>query len=182
MFNTRISSSPMWEGEIHTLTCMLPLLQVRRPLLQQMHIDNKNILRMFKDRTHTREQCTNSYKKCVNCSSSHWTLSAGCPIRKQATTNKETEQTKKQEAKQHQTHSNIIKKTIQETQPAAPQPIQLNRITQIKLTALILEAHIACLARTERYSDILSKSLKLSYNIDAKFPEKETQQQYSTGI
>ena len=43
----------------------------------------------------------------------------------------------------------------------------------IQLTALILEAHIESLADKQKYSDILSKSLKLNYNIDAKFPDRD---------
>ena len=66
------------------------------------------------------------------------------------------------------------KKTIQETQPATPQMIQINSSTHIKLTALILEAHIASLAGKEKYADILSKSLKLNFNIDAKFSDRSS--------
>ena len=65
-------------------------------------------------------------------------------------------------------------KKILKTQPAAPQMIQINSSTQIKLTALILEAHIASLAGKEKYPDILSKSLKLNFNIDAKFPDGDS--------
>ena len=72
--------------------------------------------------------------------------------------------------KQQQTYSIIFKKTIQETAP--PQTVTLNSSRQIKLTAIILEAHIASLTGTEKHSDIQSQSLKLNYDIDAKFPER----------
>ena len=171
VFNTRISPHQCErEKYTHLLICF-------RCYKHEDHSSNKctsttKICSECSERDHTHEQCTNNFKKCINCSGNHRTLSAGCPIRKQVITNKEAQQRKQQEDKQQQTYSNIIKKTMQERKPTAPQPIQLNSSTQIKLTALILEARIASLAGTERYSDILSKSLKLNYNIDTKFPDR----------
>ena len=173
MFNTRTSPHQCErEKYTHLLICF-------RCYKYEDHSSNKctsttKICSECSEQDHTHEHCTNNFKKCINCSGNHRTLSAGCPIRKQVITNKEAQQRKQQEDKQQQTYSNIIKKTIQETQPTAPQPIQLNSSTQIKLTALILEAHIASLAGTEKYSDILSKSLKLNYNIDTKFPDRDS--------
>ena len=173
MFNTRISPHQCErEKYTHLFICF-------RCYKYEDHSSNKctsttKICSECSETDHTHEQCTNNFKKCINCFGNHRTLSAGCPIRKQAITTKESQQKKQQEEKQHQTYSNIIKKTIQETTPPAPQPIQLNSSTQIKLTALILDAHIASLAGQERYSDILSKSLKLNYNTDTKFPDRDS--------
>jgi hypothetical protein len=44
----------------------------------------------------------------------------------------------------------------------------------IKLTALILEAHIAALDRSKKFGEILSQSLKNNYNIDTTFPDRDS--------
>ena len=46
----------------------------------------------------------------------------------------------------------------------------------IKLIALILEAHIATLTGKRRFGETLSESLKLNYDIDAKFPDRDSQE------
>ena len=46
----------------------------------------------------------------------------------------------------------------------------------IKLIALILEAHISTLTGKKRFGETLSESLKLNYDIDAKFPDRDSQE------
>ena len=43
------------------------------------------------------------------------------------------------------------------------------------MTALILEAHIAALSGRQRFGDLLSESLRLYFNIDVKFPDRNSQ-------
>ncbi|KAF2350965.1 hypothetical protein FHG87_018278 [Trinorchestia longiramus] len=52
--------------------------------------------------------------------------------------------------------------------------ITLTSNIQIKLMALIIEAHMASLAQQEGFGTILSKSLKMNYNIDENFPDRDS--------
>ncbi|KAF2354195.1 hypothetical protein FHG87_015050 [Trinorchestia longiramus] len=54
--------------------------------------------------------------------------------------------------------------------------------THIKLAALVIEAHIASLAKSESYESILSKSLKRNFNIDTSFPDKDSQKIFNLFI
>jgi hypothetical protein len=75
--------------------------------------------------------------------------------------------------KAQHTYAEIAKHAIQQTN--IPQhSLTLTNTTQIKLTAIILEAHIASLARQEGFGSILSKSLKANYDIDATFPDRDS--------
>lgn len=52
--------------------------------------------------------------------------------------------------------------------------VNLNDKTQIKLTALILEAHIACMGHPEKYGTTLSETLKMNFDIDITFPNRDS--------
>ncbi|KAF2364233.1 hypothetical protein FHG87_005012 [Trinorchestia longiramus] len=52
----------------------------------------------------------------------------------------------------------------------------------IKLAALVIEAHIAILAKTESNRSILSKSLKRNLNIDTSFPDRDSQKIFNLFI
>ncbi|KAF2359718.1 hypothetical protein FHG87_009526 [Trinorchestia longiramus] len=58
----------------------------------------------------------------------------------------------------------------------------LSSNTHIKLAALVIEAHIASLAKTESYGTILSKSPKRNFNIDTSFPDKDSQKIFNLFI
>ena len=49
--------------------------------------------------------------------------------------------------------------------------IKLNSDVSLKMTALIIEAHIASLTRKEKFSTYLAQNMKLNYGIDVKFPD-----------
>ncbi|KAF2360135.1 hypothetical protein FHG87_009111 [Trinorchestia longiramus] len=84
----------------------------------------------------------------------------------------ETVQRQKQE-QTHSTYVEIAKHPIQQTN--APQhALTLTNQTHIKLTALIIEAHMAALDRTKQFGDILTQSLKLNFNIDVTFPDRDS--------
>jgi len=79
------------------------------------------------------------------------------------------------QTKQTETYSAIAKQAVQDATPP-PQPIiNLTNKTQIKLTAIILEAHVACMTGQGRFGQVLSDSLKLNYDIDTKFPDRDSQ-------
>jgi hypothetical protein len=122
---------------------------------------------------HTHIQCNSTYKKCLNCHQEHRTLAANCPYRKQSIMNKEKTTQDHETKKAQHTYAEIAKHAIQQTN--IPQhSLTLTNTTQIKLTAIILEAHIASLARQEGFGSILSKSLKANYDIDATFPDRDS--------
>ena len=54
--------------------------------------------------------------------------------------------------------------------------IKLNSDVSIKMTALVIEAHIASLTRKEKFSTYLAESMKLNYGIDIKFPERNSEE------
>ena len=47
------------------------------------------------------------------------------------------------------------------------------------MTALILEAHIACINSDNNFGRSLSQSLKLNFDIDAKFPDRDSKKIFS---
>ncbi|KAF2368853.1 hypothetical protein FHG87_000385 [Trinorchestia longiramus] len=73
------------------------------------------------------------------------------------------------------THPEIAKTAIQQTNQPTP-GLTLSSNTHIKLAALVIEAHIASLAKTESYGTILSKSLKSNFDNDISFPHRDSQQ------
>ena len=122
---------------------------------------------------HIHTQCKSPNKKCLNCHQPHRTLLAGCPYRKQTIKTIETENNNKKEITENATYAKIVKTTVETT---APKQINLSSNMDIKLIALILEAHIATLTGKKRFGDTLSESLKLNYNIDTKFPDRDSQE------
>ena len=59
---------------------------------------------------------------------------------------------------------------------SAPKLINLTNDTHIKIICLILEAHVASLAKSCSFGDTLSKSLQRNFNIDCKFPDRNSQE------
>lgn len=129
---------------------------------------------------HTFRDCKSTTKACINCrTDDHRTLAAKCPYRKTAIRDKETKQKDDTDKRQNQTYAAIAKTAIQQTvTPPAP-IVTITSKTHLKLTALILEAHIASLTERQSYGDILSKSLKDNFDIDAKFPDRDSQKLFN---
>ncbi|KAF2343937.1 hypothetical protein FHG87_025307 [Trinorchestia longiramus] len=128
---------------------------------------------------HTHQQCNSSTKKCLNCNQQHRTLAATWPYREQVIHQKNE---KKQETeKNNRTYLDIAKTAIQQTNQPTP-ALTLSSNTHIKLAALVIEAHIASLAKTESYGTILSKSLKRNFNIDTSFPDRDSQKIFNLFI
>ncbi|KAF2349536.1 hypothetical protein FHG87_019708 [Trinorchestia longiramus] len=122
---------------------------------------------------HTYQQYTNLLKQCLNCQGPHRTLAANCPCRKNIIRQKEeTEQRQKQE-QTLSADAKIAKHAIQQTNPRQ-QTLTLTNQIHIKLAALILEVHIAALDKTKKIGDILTLSLKLNFNIDTTFPDRDS--------
>ena len=125
---------------------------------------------------HTHQTCNNTEKRCINCSGPHRTLAASCPYRKQTIATKNSNQKSQQNITQNKTFADIAKHAAKETiqnNPPAPK-ITLTNKMHIKLTAIILEAHIASLTDTGNYGKILSESLKRNFDIDTKFPDRDS--------
>ena len=126
------------------------------------------------DEGHTFRECPNDQrKKCLNCAQPHRTLAAKCPYRKQKIRAKENENAKKEMKSINNTYANIAKSAIQETQP---KQIKITRKTDLKMTVLILEAHIAAMTGQKKFGEYLSESLRLNFDIDVKFPDRNSQQ------
>ncbi|KAF2343612.1 hypothetical protein FHG87_025632 [Trinorchestia longiramus] len=122
---------------------------------------------------HTYQHCTNTFKKCLNCQGPHRTLAAGCTYRKTIINQKREDEQKQKEQHTHNTYPEIEKHAIQQTN--RPQhALTLTNQTHLKLTALILEAHIAALDKTQKFGEILSKSLKANFDIDTTFPDRDS--------
>ncbi|KAF2346088.1 hypothetical protein FHG87_023156, partial [Trinorchestia longiramus] len=83
--------------------------------------------------------------------------------------------------KNNRTYLDIAKTAIQQTNQPTP-ALTLSSNTHIKLAALVIEAHIASLAKTESYGTILSKSLKRNFNIDTSFPDRDSQKIFNLFI
>ncbi|KAF2361546.1 hypothetical protein FHG87_007698 [Trinorchestia longiramus] len=86
---------------------------------------------------------------------------------------KQDDEQKQKEQQTHNTYAEIAKHAIQQTNP--PQhALTLTNQTHLKLTALILEAHIAALDKTQKFRDILSTSLETNFDIDTTFPDRDS--------
>ncbi|KAF2353984.1 hypothetical protein FHG87_015264 [Trinorchestia longiramus] len=122
---------------------------------------------------HTYQHCTNTFKKCLNCQGLHRTLAAECTYRKTIINQKRDDEQKQKEQQTHNTSTEMAKRAIQQTK--SPQhALTLSNQSHLKLTALILEAHIAALDKTQKFGDILSKSLKTNFDIDTTFPDRDS--------
>lgn len=172
LYNTKITPSQCeQERYTHLLICYKCYKMEDHPTHQCTATTPSCSECAAKDHIHT--QCTNPLKKCLNCQNDHRTLAANCPYRKQVTQMKQQTQQEKIQQKNNQTYVDIAKQAIQQTN--TPQHnLTLTNSTQIKLTALILEAHIASLSRQQGFGAILSQSLKDNYNIDAVFPDRDS--------
>ncbi|KAF2353706.1 hypothetical protein FHG87_015535 [Trinorchestia longiramus] len=103
----------------------------------------------------------------------HRTLAAGCTYRKTIINQKRDDEQKQKEQQTHNTYREITKHAIQQTK-SLQHALTLSNQTHLKLTALILEAHIAALDKTQKFGDILSKSLKTNFDIDTTFPDRDS--------
>ncbi|KAF2356668.1 hypothetical protein FHG87_012575 [Trinorchestia longiramus] len=66
------------------------------------------------------------------------------------------------------------KTAIQQTSQPTP-ALTFSSNTHIELVALVVEAYIASLAKTESYGSVLSKSLKRNFDIDTSFHVRNSQ-------
>ena len=182
VFNTRISPAQCEQEKFtHILTCY-------KCYRYETHAttncpDNLTYCSECAEIGHNYRDCTSTTKNCINCKRdgltdySHRTLAAKCPIRKQTIINKDAQTTQQKTAQQNQTYATIAKQAVTETlQTTTTQPptINITNKTHLKLTALILEAHIASLTDGQNYGQILSRSLKDNFDIDAKFPDRNS--------
>ena len=141
---------------------------------------------------HRHQDCQSDVKKCINCSAegleaNHRTLAAQCPIRKRATMTKLQKQTDDIQRQQTATFATIAKEAAKETckeqirldppRQTTPTPtiINLTDKVQYKMMALILEAHIAALTDQGSFPQILRESLRLNFDIDVQFPDRDSQ-------
>lgn len=137
---------------------------------------------------HMWTDCTSETKRCLNCpqeNNFHRTLAAKCPKRKEAIARKKQQEQQQEQQKKTATYSEIVKETVKQTNIQKQEPIQNLTLTsnlQVKLTALIIEAHIASLTGTGKYGQILSNSLRENFSIDAKFPDRDSQAIFRTFI
>jgi hypothetical protein len=130
-------------------------------------------------RGHTYKECPSSEKRCLNCppdNNSHRTLAAKCPFRKSTIAAKNVKSSNARQNAQHKSYADIAKQVIIESKSESrpTNVVHLTSKTHLKMTALILEAHVASLSG-QSYGKILSESLKRNFDIDAKFPDRDSQ-------
>lgn len=187
MFNTRI---PPYNCELeeftHLLVCYRCYQIEKHPTSEcQAHTI---VCSECAQEGHTWTTCTSEQKRCLNCppqNNNHRTLAAKCPKRKQAIENKKNQEQHQEEQKKNATYSQIVKETVKQSsiqQQPRIQHLTLTSNLQIKLTALIIEAHIASLSGNGKYNQILEKSLKENFDIDTKFPDRDSQTIFRTYI
>ena len=102
----------------------------------------------------------------------HRTLLASCPYRKSKLIEKENSIKKETDKQINRTYAGIAKVAMEEIKP---KQINITRTTDLKMTALILEAHIAALSGKKKFGELLSESMKLNFDIDVKFPDRNSQ-------
>ena len=133
---------------------------------------------------HTYRDCKSRVKRCVNCKktggdSSHRTLAAKCPLRKKLINDKKSQINNVNSTKKA-TYANVAKANNEpkrkSQEPLNFPQIKLDSNISIKMTALVIEAHIASLTRKEKFSTYLAENMKLNYGIDVKFPERNSEE------
>ena len=157
---------------------MLQLLSIWIPHFRQLPLKRKNSLFRVCPSGHTHRECTSQTKKCLNCPpphNNHKTFAPSCPIRRKAIKDKEKRLTDAKDRQTNKTFSDIVKTTIKETAPTPRPTINITDKTNFKLVALIIEAHIAAITNDRPYNDLLSESLRLNYDLDVKFPDRDSQ-------
>ena len=124
---------------------------------------------------HTHRNCNNTDKQCLNCHQNHRTLASSCPIRKDAIKDKDERDRQRRTETENQTYAKIAQQTINQTNAAPKHQIFLTDKIHIKLTAIILEAHIASLTGRP-FGKTLSDSLRTNFDIDTTFPDRDSQE------
>lgn len=129
------------------------------------------------ERGHTFKACTSSNKKCINCpegNNDHRTMAMKCPVRKAAIAAKNKEKQNQKTVTENKTYAAIAKQAAEATtKENKPRQINVSGM-QIKMAAIILEAHVAAIGENKSFGKILSASLKENYNIDATFPDRNS--------
>ena len=138
---------------------------------------------------HIWRDCKKTVKKCINCTregneAEHRTLAMKCPIAKalrkkvlkQRAESKRNVGTTYAAAAAGRDANREAPKTQKPSAPA-PKPVQIvmNNDLSVKMTALILEAHISSINNDAKFSELLSENIKLNYGVDVKFPERDSQ-------
>ena len=109
-------------------------------------------------------------------------LQQNAHVEKRPSTTKNWQQKDKQMTEQNKTFAEIAKAAIEQTVPQQNTiipKITLSKKTHLKIVALILEARIASLHDPRQYGQILSKSLKENFDIDATFPDRDSKKVFN---
>ena len=173
MFHTRITPHQCeQEKYVHLLICFRCYKYEDHPT--HLCKSTSTICSECAQTDHTYHDCKTERKECINCGQNHRTLAASCPVRRTAIRDREDKDKKRRDENDNKTYAKVAQETIDRTHAAPRHQINLTDKTHIKLTALILEAHIASLTGRP-FGQTLSDSLKLNYDIDAKFPDRDSQ-------
>ena len=183
-FHTRISPHQCEREEFTHLQICFRCYQYENHTTSDCPTPDKILCSECATDGHAWKSCDNKeLKRCINCTKNnlpnqHRTLAAQCPVRKKAIQDKKQKEQDQLQQNQNKTFANIAKQAVVETKTptAAPTIIQLHSQTQIKLTALILEAHMTSIHSKRPYNELLSENLKLNYGIDAKFSDRDSQE------
>jgi hypothetical protein len=138
---------------------------------------------------HIYTHCTNTDKKCINCpegKNNHRTLAASCPYRKDKVKGKLQAQKLNTDNMNNKTYARIVKATVAQTNkqthtPLLPTPPPTyDKNESMKLHSMIMEAHVASAAGLGHYPTLLAETLKLNYDIDVLFPNRDSQKVNNT--
>ncbi|KAF2352364.1 hypothetical protein FHG87_016878 [Trinorchestia longiramus] len=104
----------------------------------------------------------------------HRTLAANCPYRKNIIRQKEeTEQRQKQE-QTHSTYAEIAKHAIQQTNKLTTAHTNINKPNAHQTHSPHNRNTHSSIRQNKKFGDILTQSLKLNFNIDTTFPDRDS--------
>lgn len=118
---------------------------------------------------HTWRECTNTYKRCINCQGDHRTLAMRCQKRKDILN------IKRKEGQQNTTYSNMVKKNNTQ-QPGTTEATTVSPNTHTLIYACFMYAHIINIANPGTFQQEVNKMFKANNLPPIKTPDNPPSQ------
>ena len=130
------------------------------PTYQCPHKDEKKPCSECSSKNHDFTQCTQTFKKCLNCNGPHKTTAMRCPYRKLKMEEKKNKIVEEKDLIENRSYANVIQSVIKNQEKPTPQIVNVNNDHGFKSTFCIIYAHIQNLAQPGTFTQHLHQILK----------------------